>query len=295
MAMKNNKHAYLIMAHGSWRQLEQLLSLLDDDRNDIFLHVDSKAGDIDMSYFQRFIQHSNLFFVKRRSVTWGGDSQIQLEMDMIESAVHKHQYDYLHLLSGVDFPIKSKEYIFRFFEANKGKEFLMIDRLRDNESAIVRVNYHYLFQNQIGRTYKGWRYVVQKAIIKAERLLHYSRKSKELKDKLHKGPNWFSITGLFAQYVISKKQWIRKQFQYTLCADEVFLQTVIYDSPFKDKIYINNNLEYTNLRATDWQRGNPYVWQNEDWDYLSKSPYLFARKFDTAKDTYIYEQIQKLY
>ena len=36
------KHAYLILAHKNWGQLKVLLSLLDNRRNDIFLHVDKK-------------------------------------------------------------------------------------------------------------------------------------------------------------------------------------------------------------------------------------------------------------
>lgn len=292
--MKRKKHAYLIMAHGSWGQLEQLLSLLDDKRNDIFLHIDIKAKDVDLSRFQRSIQCSELYFIKSRNVTWGGDSQIKVELDLIECAVRQHRYDYLHLLSGVDLPIKSKDYIFRYFEENNGKEFVMIDRENDNKTAIERVNYHYFFQNKIGRNPNGLLNKIQSTIIKVESLFRYSRNSREFLSKLHKGPNWFSITGSFAKYIVSKREWIDQHFKYTFCADEVFMQTLLFESPFKDNVYVNDNLKYTHLRLTDWQRGNPYTWQNEDLGFLLDSPYLFARKFDTVNDTYIYEQIKKL-
>ena len=39
-----NRHAYLIMAHNQWELLAQLLATLDDERNDIYLHVDKKAS-----------------------------------------------------------------------------------------------------------------------------------------------------------------------------------------------------------------------------------------------------------
>ncbi len=74
----------------------------------------------------------------------------------------------------------------------------------------------------------------------------------------------------------------------------MFLQTVIWLSPFRDKIYQNSELKYTHLRITDWQRGNPYVWRNDDLNYLLQSPYLFARKFNTVRDSYIYDQIKQL-
>ena len=41
--MNNNRHAYLIMAHNEWELLNTLLSLIDDTRNDIFLHIDKKV------------------------------------------------------------------------------------------------------------------------------------------------------------------------------------------------------------------------------------------------------------
>ena len=288
------KHAYLIMAHGNFSQLKQLLSLLDDKRNDLYLHIDSKAGYIDKNQFTNVVGESNLFFIKRRSVTWGGDSQIRLEMDLLESAVHQEQYDYIHLLSGVDFPIKSKKYIFDFFEKHKGTEFVMIDKLNANETAASRCNKHYVFQNKIGRKNKLFYKVIQQSVLWVETWCGVNRLNAAELSTLRKGPNWFSITGDFAKYVVNHKGWILHIFSHTLCADEVFLQTLLWRSPFKKCLYINDNLKYTNLRVTDWQRGNPYVWQNEDIEYLISSPYLFARKFDTVRDNYIFNRIKSL-
>lgn len=38
-----DKHAYCIMVHGNWQQLQLLINALDDVRNDIYLHVDKKS------------------------------------------------------------------------------------------------------------------------------------------------------------------------------------------------------------------------------------------------------------
>lgn len=37
------KHAFLIIAHNEYPVLEVLLSMLDDERNDIYLHISSGA------------------------------------------------------------------------------------------------------------------------------------------------------------------------------------------------------------------------------------------------------------
>ena len=39
----DKRHAYLILAHHHFGQLRKLISLLDDPRNDIYVHVDRKA------------------------------------------------------------------------------------------------------------------------------------------------------------------------------------------------------------------------------------------------------------
>ena len=49
------KHAYLIMAHNNWKILEKLLILLDDKRNDIYLHIDLKSDFIDFSSMRAVI------------------------------------------------------------------------------------------------------------------------------------------------------------------------------------------------------------------------------------------------
>ena len=31
------------MAHGNWKQLQMLVNVIDDGRNDIYLHIDAKS------------------------------------------------------------------------------------------------------------------------------------------------------------------------------------------------------------------------------------------------------------
>ena len=40
------KHAFLIIAHNEYPVLEVLLSMLDDERNDIYLHIDKRATEL---------------------------------------------------------------------------------------------------------------------------------------------------------------------------------------------------------------------------------------------------------
>lgn len=37
------KHAFLILAHNNWRQLNNLVKFLDNEDNDIYIHTDKKS------------------------------------------------------------------------------------------------------------------------------------------------------------------------------------------------------------------------------------------------------------
>lgn len=54
----------------------------------------------------------------------------------------------------------------------------------------------------------------------------------------------------------------------------------------------NENGDYRScLRYIDWERGNPYVFRNEDFEDLIASDFLFARKFDLNTDRLICERV----
>ena len=66
------KNAYMIMAHHIFGQLDLLLSLLDNDSNDFYIHIDSKAGEVDEAANARKVKRSKVKFLSRASITWGG-------------------------------------------------------------------------------------------------------------------------------------------------------------------------------------------------------------------------------
>lgn len=140
-----DKHVFLIMAHNNFGILEKIIVLLDDDRNDFYIHIDKKVKDFDFDKFKSLAKKSNVFFVDRSSVNWGGYSLIKCELTLLKSAL-KGKYSYYHLISGVDMPLKSSDEIHKFFELNSGKEFVHFSRQEDFNSGIYdRFNkYHFL-------------------------------------------------------------------------------------------------------------------------------------------------------
>lgn len=96
---------------------------------------------------------------------------------------------------------------------------------------------------------------------------------------LKKGSNWFSITQSLAQEILSRKDEIIKQYKYTHCCDEIFVQTIAYSCGFADKLSPQGN-----MRLIDFSNGNgrnPHTMIESDFDRLIESPMLFARKFNS--------------
>ena len=59
------------------------------------------------------------------------------------------------------------------------------------------------------------------------------------------GDNWFSITNELANYVLNQKHCLKEQYAFTKSPDEIFLQTIVYNSNFKNQANVqlskNNN------------------------------------------------------
>ena len=52
--------------------------------------------------------------------------------------------------------------------------------------------------------------------------------------------------------------------KYTLCADEIFIQTILWNSPFRERMHCTNNANTGSMREIDWEHGSPYIWQDHD-------------------------------
>ena len=64
MEFSNKKHAYLIIAHNNWKQLSLLLSVLDDERNDIYIHIDKKSKNVPIDSLRKSVRNQNYIFIE---------------------------------------------------------------------------------------------------------------------------------------------------------------------------------------------------------------------------------------
>ncbi len=278
------KHAYLVLAHNEPQILEVLLHLLDDSRNDIFLHVDKRAVAV-REYIERIhLECASLQIVSAPiEVYWGDISQVEAEYKLFEQAFACGPYAYYHLLSGVDLPIKSQDEIHRFFHQYEGKEFVGFWTDSAHRRDLRRKVCRFYFFTKYFKGGPRWKHnlcAFSRNISLAIQKITFIRRNRHI--NFQKGYNWVSITNDFCAYLLGKKAEVLTTFRYTLCPDEIFLPTVLWNSPFRDCIFSLEDASKGAVRAIDWTRGNPYVWMESDVDELIASPYLFARKFSTT-------------
>ena len=287
--MPSDRHAYLIIAHEEPELLKTLIYLLDDRRNDIFLHIDKKSERLYAFACTLSPRFSTLHVLNKRiDVSWGHFSQVETEFLLIEAALSAGNYAYIHLLSGADLPLKSQDEIHAFFQQHNGKEFVGFASGERNERDLFRKAC--LKQILIRHLTRGPEFMqnlclsLNRKFLRLQTLVGYR---KRYPVELKKGTNWFSITGNLAAYMASKKPLIRKYFKHVLCADEMFLQTIIWNSPFKESVY-NLRDEYDSCRRfMIWGEASPRILGIEDERVILSSGRLFARKFSSCNPSII--------
>jgi hypothetical protein len=103
------------------------------------------------------------------------------------------------------------------------------------------------------------------------------------------GSSYWCITRELAKHIaefVNNNQKFVQFFKHVFGPDELMFATLIMNSPFKGNV-VNDN-----LRCIRWLGGpHPHIWVTEDFPILAKSRALFARKFDAAVDTEIFDLI----
>lgn len=278
------RHAYLILCHNEMELLALLVQYLDDKRNDIFIHIDKKVKQLPSI----ITQQSNLYFLENRvDITWGNISMLYAEFNLFEYAYQTNTYDYYHLLSGVDLPLWNQDIIHAFFNKHKGKEFIGFSQY-DYKSEIDRkVNKFHLFPKKF-RASPSFSNLITKILrasfLRLQILIGYSR-NKDITFK--KGPQWVSVTAEFTAYLLANKLDILKMYRNTFCADEIFIQTLCWNSPFRKEIYNTTHESDGCQRIIGWKNGTLIDWNSNDYTMLTNSSCLFARKFNSIDKEFL--------
>lgn len=291
------KHAYAIVAFNNWEQLDKLIALIDDERNDIYIHVNINVTDCDFEHIKSVPKKSNLYLLNRLDTEWGTDGLALVMLEFFKAASKKH-YDYYHYMSGACLPLKTQDEIHKFFSENFGKEFVhFTGHPPISDNIYSRYKYYHYFKKYIRsnsllkRVFLG--VFCENLSIYLQKLFKVDR-LKDFRNVLCYGSNWCSVTHELVEFTLKYYDAILPTIKYTFAPDEMLMQTICYNTYFKERLYNTdfNDDYHSCMRSVDWNRGNPYTYKLADFDNLINSDYLFARKFDQRTDN---EIINKIY
>lgn len=272
------KHAYMILAHGEPELLQLLLERLDDPRNDIYIHLDQKWTNPP----KLATKQAKLFLLtKRVDVRWADVSMLEAEYALFHAVKDSGQsYAYHHLLSGVDLPIKTQDYIHQFFLENNGKEFVGIHQYPMSFRADRALHYWHPFT----RSFRGkgvvfqLKRILRYLIVQVQVLLGLRR---NVSISFQKGGQWVSITSDLVDYLLKHEESVLSCYAGTFGADEYFIPTLLWNSPFRDRLYCATDECFGAMRYIGWRSdGRLTAFGAGDLSELQKTPCLFARKFD---------------
>lgn len=76
------KQAYLIIAHKDDLTFRTLISMLDNENNDIFIHMDKKSKNYDEESIEKLAK-KQLFIIQNDQMLHGGYSLVNAEMILL--------------------------------------------------------------------------------------------------------------------------------------------------------------------------------------------------------------------
>lgn len=266
-------------------------ALIDDPRNDIYLHIDRRAKNFDHEAIATAVEKSRLFLAPRINVYWGHYTQITAILNMLGEAV-ANTYSYYHLLSGADLPLKNQDYIHSFFEENSDYEFVGFSETYNREwvGKIYPLSQYCGSRNRYARKASQ---LAGRGALRLQELVHYDHTTWGSRRGLaiRKGSDWSSISHAFAIHLLSERQVIAGLLRYATIPTEFYCQTILWNSTFRERIYDTEDEFRSSMRLIDWERGGPYIFRDSDFDELMGSDRLFARKFDASVDAEVVNRI----
>lgn len=279
-----DRHAYLIMTHGNFEILKLQLEMLDDSRNDIYIHVDKKVKNFDFLFFRTYVKKAHIEFTKKRiNVRWGGQTLVLAELLLFKEA-STIEHCYYHLISGVDIPLHSQDYIHNFFREDRN--YIICRKEEELNIWDYQRLSRFHFPSWIDVRILGRINILQEKF-NVDRLKKYNF-------EFTRGYEWCSLTHEAVRYLISKEKFIVKITRRSSCADEVYKQLLLYNSEYKETIYKDENGDTDDLRLVDWKRkvqDSSHIFTSDDYDMIVNSKKLFARKFDEKTDINIVIQL----
>lgn len=272
--------AYLMLVHSNPQLQKRVIETLSSDGCGFFIHVDAKS---DIRQFSGIGGEHVTFAEPRIPVYWGEFSQVQATMLLIRQALSRSaNYDYLVLLQGADYPLRSSSYIRAFFAENRGAEFLSMVKMPAPGYPLSKINK--LEYPSVKRLLS----LTARALGKVGLARRDYRKHLAGLQAYAGDASW-ALSREACAYLLkftAQNPHVEQYFQNTESSDEMFFHTILGNSRFRDRarralLYRDYppNLHHPGLLAENhvqFFESQERVWIEDEW---GSGEMLFARKF----------------
>ena len=302
---KNITLAYLILCHIDSKHIGRLAKKLSMAA-DVYIHVDAYS---DLSEFQSAVGegYPNIYFITERvHAFWGGFNAVEAMLKLIKTAKKKYNYDRYVFLQGLDYPIKSTEYIMNFYSANRDVEFIrgVNATISDKYYFRDKCRTYYIYNSDL-KFFKLWNMIVRFLVKKIRIDL---RKGYVVDNNKRYDVFWgaaqFALTGKCVDYILEFNQThkkFNKYFKHTYPADETYFVSIVMNSEFKDKVWrhgedlpVEGLINHRNLHYFEYN-GGIKVFGLKDLNTLLSCNELYCRKVTSAYSKELLDRIDSIY
>jgi hypothetical protein len=279
------RQVILIHAHKDLEQLNALVGQLVDDEFLIYVNVDAKSA-IDVAAL-----HPAAQLVRPRiEIRWGEFSQVEATLHSMRQIVGQAgEFDKLVFVSAQDFPLLPNRRLKQELAALAGFELLDCVRVGPQGWPCAE-RYQYFHRSDGG----ALTLLARRA---ANRLMRVGGLRRGMVNGWQPwgGSSWWSISRDCASMIVrlvGADPAIARFFRTVACPDELFFQTVVMNSPFRERVLFDNfrYIEWTSAGAR-----NPKVLDAGDFDRLRASGAHFCRKLDPAASVGLLPLLQRLH
>lgn len=278
---KRIMQAVLILAHKNIDQVIELSNRLSSSF-EIYIHFDRKVTLTNTQKKALDKLHVNYF--SKYDVKWGSYSIVRATVDMMKMALDNPKIEHFHLISGQDWPLKEPQTIYSRFE-NNNKIYMnywrAVDMRKTGEPEIWWAKYYFNYDQINRRTTLGKIYhrllLLGQTILRVNKLKKYNIKP----EKIYAGQEWIDIPRDALSYAIEyyeKHLELQKIFSTSFCSDEMWLQTILCNSP-EYRSRIDKNI-HRFIELIEKHGSRPAILDEDDFLKIQQGDYWWGRKIE---------------
>ncbi len=300
-AAKGAPPAFIVSAYKLPGQLVRLVDRLSGGGATFWIHVDRKAPtEVQRSVRERLAGRPDVTLLPQHACHWGDFGHVRASLKGIRALLSSGRpFGVAILLTGQCYPIRSRAAIDGYFRERAGQSFLEGTPfpIRSWPDCLDRVErWHWWLGNRFyyfpgAKQFRTW-WVERAWCELLERTgLERMKRRVPFPERFFGGSGYWCLSPEAVRYVdrfVADRPDFVSFFRRVLCPDEVFFQTVLFNSPLAPTVVSSN------LRYIDWSRPrarSPKVLGGEDFAAMTASGALFARKFDETADTEVLDRI----